>query len=168
MKTEIIKLTSEKPDIEVLKKAAKVLDTGGLVAFPTETVYGIACPAQPDAISRLDQLKDRAEEKYYTLHIAQKDQVGKYLPKIPLRGKKLISNAWPGPVTIVFELSPEQVEKQKQIIGDETFNILYKDNTIGIRCPDNEIASRLLSLTKQPIVAPSANLAGKKPAKDAL
>ena len=164
MKTEIVRLSSDKPEIELLKAAAEVLDGGGLVAFPTETVYGLGCAAEAKAIARLDEVKQRVERKRYTLHIAGKDEVGQYVPRISLRGRKLIKKGWPGPLTIVFELSEAEIEKQRSIIDEDSFNILYRDNTVGIRCPDNAIAKELLRLALKPIVAPSANLGAKQPA----
>ncbi len=164
MQTEVIKLDLTQPDAAEVEKAAKLLDVGGLVAFPTETVYGIACRASTDSIAKLDTLKNRAKDKYYTLHIGQKSDVEKYLPAIGLRAKKLIKNAWPGPLTIVFELSSEEIKKQQGKFAQETFDVLYKNNSIGIRCPDNRVAAMLLQLAQMPVVAPSANVAGQKPA----
>jgi tRNA threonylcarbamoyl adenosine modification protein (Sua5/YciO/YrdC/YwlC family) len=137
------------------------------VAFPTETVYGIGCRARADSISRLDEVKGRDEGKRYTLHIADPEVVRRYVPTIPLKGRKLIANGWPGPLTIVFELDDEALEKQRGVFGDDAFGVLYEDSTIGIRCPDNEIARRLLRCAAEPVVAPSANLDGRAPATDA-
>lgn len=164
MQTKIIKLDLAKPDVSEVEKAAKLIDAGGLVAFPTETVYGIGCRAAVDSIAKLDNLKNRAKDKYYTLHIGQKNDVEKYLPTIGLRAKKLIKNTWPGPLTIVFELSSEEIKKQQDKFAQEIFDVLYKNNSIGIRCPDNRVAAMLLQLAQMPVVAPSANVAGQKPA----
>jgi tRNA threonylcarbamoyl adenosine modification protein (Sua5/YciO/YrdC/YwlC family) len=167
MKTEVVRLTAENPDIEKSEAAARALDQGRLVVFPTETVYGIGCRAKADSISRLDEIKGRAAGKRYTLHIPNPQDVGRYVPKVPPRGRKLIANGWPGPLTIVFELDDESLEKQRDVVGDDAFGVLYEDSTIGIRCPDNEIARQLLRLAAEPIVAPSANLSDRAPATDA-
>jgi len=104
MQTEVVKLDATKPDIGKVKEAAQLIDAGQLVAFPTETVYGIACRVETTSLIKLDKLKGRGPEKYYTLHIGGKNDVKKYLPSVGLRAGKLIKNFWPGPLTIVFEL----------------------------------------------------------------
>jgi protein-tyrosine phosphatase len=84
-----------------------------------------------------------------------------------LRAQKLIKNGWPGPVTIVFELDEKDAAKQRKKLPNEVFEALYKDNSIGIRCPDNRIAAMLLQATLNPVVAPSANMTGQPAATDA-
>ena len=167
MKTEVVSLTAENPDIEKIQVAARALDEGQLVAFGTETVYGIGCRARADSIRRLDEVKGRTADKRYTLHIADPEVVTRYVPTIPLKGRKLIANGWPGPLTIVFELDREALGQQRSVFGDDAFDVLYEDGTIGIRCPDNQIARQLLRSATLPIVAPSANLDGRAPATDA-
>ena len=167
MQTEVVKLDPNRPDIGKIKQAAALIDSGGLVAFPTETVYGIACRVNTESLTRLDNLKGREPEKHYTLHIGEKNDVGKYVPSVGLRAQKLIKNAWPGPLTIVIELNTHDIDKQRNRLGKEIFESLYIDNSIGIRCPDNPVASMLLRQTCGPVVAPSANIAGQTPAVDA-
>ncbi len=167
MQTKIVKLDATKIDLAKIKEAAQIIDAGGLVAFPTETVYGIASRVKPDSLIKLNNLKGRDPDKHYTLHISQKTDVKKYLPTIGLKAQKLIRNGWPGPLTIVFELDDRDIKKQQTRFDKEVFESLYKDNSIGIRCPDNPIASTLLRLTNNPVVAPSANITGQRPAGDA-
>ncbi len=166
MDTKIAKVDTGRPDSEIIAEAAQIIDAGGLVAFPTETVYGIACRAKNDALARLSAIKDRTAEKYYTLHIGRKSDVAKYVPGIGLRARKLIDKAWPGPVTIVFELDSGDLEKQRNSLEPEVFDNLYKDSSIGIRCPDNAVASALLQAASTAVVAPSANITGQNPAVD--
>jgi L-threonylcarbamoyladenylate synthase len=178
VETKVIKLDAGNVDATAIKEAAKVLDAGGLVAFPTETVYGIGCRVSGDSLARLDRVKGRSAfsetspksgpaDKYYTLHIAKPSDASKYVPTLGLRAKKLIRNAWPGPLTIVFELDDKDIVLQKAGLPPEVFANLYRDNSIGIRCPDNKIASLVLTDAKFPIVAPSANLTGQAPAVEA-
>ncbi len=167
MQTKVVKIDIAKPDMAKIKEAASLLDAGSLVAIPTETVYGIACRVRPDSLTKLNNLKGRSPDKYYTLHIGQKEDVKKYVPTICIKAQKLIDNAWPGPLTIVFELDNNNLSKQKNEFPDEVFNELYKDNSIGIRCCENQIASLLLQQTTNPVVAPSANITGRPPAIDA-
>lgn len=167
MQTKIIKLDPVKIDAAKVEEAAQVVDVGGLVAFPTETVYGIACRVETTSLAKLDNLKGRGTDKHYTLHIGRPADVEKYVPAVGLRARKLIRNAWPGPLTIVFELAERDIEKQQKSLKKEVFENLYKDNSIGIRCPDNAVATMLLQRTKEPVVAPSANKTSQPPAADA-
>jgi len=162
-----MKISGRQGDLDRIKKAAELVEAGGLVAFPTETVYGLACRVEHSALARLDQLKGRDAGKHYTLHIGQMDEYRKYVPKISIRAEKLIRQAWPGPLTLVFELDAAEMEVQRGRLDGETVRALYKDNSIGIRCPDHPVASLLLRLINYPVVAPSANHAGKPPATDA-
>ena len=164
MQTEVVKLDPEKPDLAVIKQASELIAAGGLVAIPTETVYGIACRVESASLAKLNRLKGRSPEKYYTLHLHSKDEIKNYVPAIGLQGQKLIKNALPGPLTIVFGLTPQDIEKQRNSFPKDVFENLYKDSSIGIRCPDHPVASKLLQLTPCPVVVPSANLTGKPPA----
>jgi len=164
MQTKVVKVDDAQIDSAKIKEAASVIDAGGLVAIPTETVYGIACRVRTNSLARLDRLKGRSPEKYYTLHIGRKSNLQKYVPTVGLKAQKLIKNTWPGPLTIVFELDAQDIEKQRTSLEAEVFENLYKDNSIGIRCPDNPIASALLRLAQNPVVAPSANVTGQPPA----
>ena len=168
MRTTILKINDPLKDIDKLKQAADCIDSGGLVVFPTETVYGIACKTEQKSIAKLDEVKKRDADKRYTLHIGDKKKLQDYVPTLSLPARKLVENAWPGPVTIVFEIDPKDINPLKKKLGDEIIELLYKDNTIGIRCPDNDVARELLNLCKFPVVAPSANIAGKEPATDAV
>jgi protein-tyrosine phosphatase len=167
MKTKVLKLDAAKIDAMKINEAAAIIESGGLVAFPTETVYGIACRVKIDSLTRLDSLKGRTAGKYYTLHIGQKSDVGNYVPTVGIKAQKLIQNAWPGPLTIVFELEENDIDKQQENLEREVFESLYRNDSIGIRCPDNTIAAMLLQQTKTPVVAPSANVTDKPPAVDA-
>ncbi len=164
MKTEVVKISSVEADGAKIAAAARILDEGGVVAFPTETVYGLGCRAEAGAIARLDELKGRPAEKRYTLHIADREEVHRYVPWMPPHAAKLVRLAWPGPVTIVFELSGADLEKQKAVVLREAFDVLYGAGTIGIRCIDNRIGQSLLGAAGTPIVAPSANRSGERPA----
>jgi len=164
---EVVKISGRPGDLDRIKEAAKVVEAGGLVAFPTETVYGIACRVHPQNLRRLDKIKGRDADKHYTLHIGQIDEYRKYVRRVDLRTEKLIRQGWPGPLTLVFEVDCEQIAEQRIRLGEDVTNILYKEGSIGIRCPDHPVASLLLRLVNCPVVAPSANRAGRQPPKDA-
>jgi L-threonylcarbamoyladenylate synthase len=167
MKTRVVKIDRSKIDTAIIEEAAQIIDAGGLVAFPTETVYGIACRVEASSLERLNEVKGRQPEKPYTLHIGRKEDVSQYVPVIGLRAKKLIERLWPGPLTIVFELKPEQIEAQRQKLAKEVFENLYKNNSIGIRLSDDAAAVKLLQAVKRPVVAPSVNMTDASPATDA-
>jgi len=167
MTAEVIKISGHPSDLDRIEEAAKKIEAGGLVAFPTETVYGIACRVAPSSLARLDEIKGRDAAKHYTLHLGQIDEYRQYVPKIGLRAEKLVHRAWPGPLTLVFELEAEQIAHQRSLLGSDVTSILYKEDSIGIRCPDHPVASLLLRLANGPVVAPSANRAGRTPATNA-
>lgn len=167
METKVVKLDPNSLDVHTIREAAGIVNAGGLVAFPTETVYGIACRVDVRSLAKLNRAKGRDAEKHYTLHIGDKSDVEKYVPTIGIRGRKLVEHAWPGPLTLVFELSHEDIGKQRRSLERDVFENLYRDDSIGIRCPDDAIALALLRETHSPVVAPSANKAGQPPAVNA-
>jgi len=167
MQTSVIKLDPAKPDPAGIKHAANLIDSGALVAFPTETVYGIASALKTEPLKRLDDLKGRDRTKPYTVHIGQKSDVSKYVSRIDLRLEKLMRKAWPGPLTIVFKLTAEDIRRQRSRLDAPLFDAVCSSKSLGLRCPQNRIASQLLSWSESIVVAPSANLAGRDPACDA-
>jgi L-threonylcarbamoyladenylate synthase len=163
MKTQIFHIDRAAPDPSAMRRAAEAIERGGFVIFPTETVYGIACRARTSSIAALDSIKQRVPQKSYSLHIAKKEDVRRYVPRMTLPARKLVEKMWPGPLTIVFDLSPEDMDLQRRTLPADQM-CLYTGSSIGIRCPDDPIATALLSETKCPVVAPSANLCGEPPA----
>jgi protein-tyrosine phosphatase len=163
MKTECYNWDQKNLD-KIVRLAAKILDNGGLVGLPTETVYGLACRAEPEVILRLDEIKARAEGKRYSLHLGRTEDVYRYVPQMPIRVKAFIRKGLPGPITLVCSLHDAQLAYQRQKLGDKVFNVLYENGSIGIRVPDCEPAIRILSEAVWPIVASSANLSGQEPA----
>jgi tRNA threonylcarbamoyl adenosine modification protein (Sua5/YciO/YrdC/YwlC family) len=164
VKTEIIKMNTL-GDTAFARKAAALLDNGLLVAFPTETVYGIGCKVEKQALERLNELKDRPSEKRYTLHVGSREQLTKYIPSMGARARKLVRYALPGPVTVVFELDEHALKQAGENLGKNVFGLLYAEGTLGIRYPDNPVACAILLQAQSPVVAPSANPAGQEPAK---
>jgi L-threonylcarbamoyladenylate synthase len=163
MKTKVLKIDRSDTELCCLQEAAAIVDAGGLVAFPTETVYGIACRANSQSLERLNQVKHRPADRPYSLHIGEKSLIRRYIPRMNLKTRKLLENAWPGALTVVFDLSPQDMQKQLAQLGADTVENLYQGASIGVRCPDNPVASTLLRLTKSPVLAPSANQSGEAP-----
>ncbi len=165
MKTPILDVKSPQGE-QSITQAARALEEGKLVVFPTETVYGIACAAIPEAVHRLDEVKSREKTKHYSLHIDDPQKTGQYIPHISAPAARLIRRGWPGPLTIVFELSPQQVQMQKDFVDPRSFDLLYKSPTLGIRCVSHPAGRALLRECSLPIFAPSANPAGQPPATE--
>ena len=166
MNTEILSIQSVEQK-EPIRRAGRLLREGGIVAFPTETVYGLGAKAEKSVLYRLNQLKGRTPDKRYTLHIGSLDDLSRYVSKPSFQARKLMQNTWPGPVTIVFELDNEFLVKIKHSLPPETFELLYQDGTLGVRFPDNPVACAVLAEALAPIVAPSANPAAQPPAVNA-
>jgi tRNA threonylcarbamoyl adenosine modification protein (Sua5/YciO/YrdC/YwlC family) len=140
IKTKICRVDARHIDPAVIAEAAAILDKGGFVVFPTETVYGIAANLlHKGAMERLRALKERSQDKPFTIHICHKNDAQNYAAGILPRAFKLMNRFWPGPLTIVLRAPHEK--------------------TVGLRMPKNDIALRLLGSVDFPVVAPSANKA---------
>ncbi len=144
MKTQIISIHPRYPEMDKIAHCAKIIQKGGLVIFPTETVYGVAADSSnPKAVERLRAIKKRDASKPFSLLTAKKDldDINANLDKSVY---KVIDEFWPGPLTIVISL--KDTEK-----------------TVGVRMPNNAIALSLVKESRCLLVAPSANLADKTP-----
>jgi len=131
--------------------AGKALSCGELVAIPTETVYGLAANALiPGAVENIFAAKGRPQDNPLIIHIASAKDCEKYVKSISEKSKKLMDKFWPGPLTIVMEA--------KEIIPSVVTAGL---NTVAVRCPENEIARKLIDAAGVPLAAPSANISGK-------
>lgn len=167
MAADVLKVSDRQGDLERIKEAAQIVESGGLVAFPTETVYGIACRVKQKSLARLDQIKGRDASKHYTVHIGQPEDYRRYVDGVGIRAEKLIRRAWPGPLTLVFEQEQAKIAGHREHLGADVADTIYKDGSIGLRCPDHPVASLLLRLADCPVVAPSANRGGQEPATNA-
>ncbi|EGG41764.1 Sua5/YciO/YrdC/YwlC family protein [Candidatus Nitrosarchaeum limnium SFB1] len=151
MKTRVIIVNPKKPQIKKIDQCVSILRKGGLVAFPTETVYGLGADGlNPKAIKKIFQAKNRPSDNPLIFHISNKKDVKKYTKDIPATAEKLIEKFWPGPLTLIL--------KKSSIIPKIATGGL---NTIAIRMPSHKIALSLINSLGNPIVAPSANLFGK-------
>jgi protein-tyrosine phosphatase len=168
MPTEVLRLDPQRDYRAEITRAANLLRDGGLVGFPTETVYGVGARADlPAAIAALREVKGRAETKPFTLHIGRPDDVHQYVPDLTALARRFIRKAWPGPVTLVFSVDdPASTPAVKQF-GSSLVERLYFERTLGVRCPDDPIATALLTEAAVPVVAASANRAGNPPPRSA-
>jgi len=164
MSTSVLKSEAQEPSADILRQAGDVLRGGGLVAFPTETVYGLGARADhAGAMERLRAIKTRAAGKAFTVHVATREDVRQFAPELPRMAARLVHKAWPGPLTLI--VSVEKPSDAPVMVGrnGSAAAAMYYDNTIGLRCPDDPFAHALLRSIDAPIVASSANLAGEPP-----
>ena len=137
--------------LQELEDAATVLRNGGLVIFPTETVYGVGANAlKQDSVDQIFQAKGRANDNPLIVHIHNFEQLNEFVAEISPMEQALIDAFFPGPFTLVL--------KKKPIIPD---NVSAKLDTVGIRMPENKIAHELLKCANVPVAAPSANLSSR-------
>lgn len=150
IQTEIIKIRKEE-DYEKLEKGAKIIRSGGLVAFPTETVYGLGANGLDEkAVGKIFLAKARPQDNPLILHVSHIDQVLPLVETIPETARKLMDRFWPGPLTIIL--------KRSQLVPDVITGGL---DTVAVRMPDNPIALSLIDLSQRPLAAPSANISGR-------
>ena len=162
MNAKVINLNQLQNIESAVAEARGILRAGGLVAFPTETVYGLGANIDaPGTMERLCRVKNRPAGKPHTLHIGHKKTVDAYVPKLSLLDRQLLRKAWPGPVTVVFELNSEQQEIISNSMSAQRIGHLYHKHCIGIRLPDHPVAQKLLQQPDCVVVAPSANLSGE-------
>jgi L-threonylcarbamoyladenylate synthase len=150
-KTAVLRVNPQKPEKEKIRAAANFIKNGGLVAFPTETVYGLGADAlNPNAVLAAFKAKKRPLDNPPIVHVAEAKDVYKLAKKVPIHTEKLMRELWPGPLTLVF--------KRSEIVPDVTVSGL---DTIAIRMPRHKVALALIRESERPIIGPSANLAGK-------
>lgn len=145
MQTRTFPVDREDLDPAALEEPARILADGGLVAFPTETVYGIAANADDEAaVARLRELKGRPADKPLTLHLAERADLAQLLPSIPQVAHLLMDLYWPGPLTLVLPLEGGK--------------------SIGVRLPSDPVGRELIRRSGVRVVASSANRSGEAPA----
>ena len=150
-KTLILKVDSQNPEIEKVRAAADIIRKGGLVAFPTETVYGLGADAlNQKAVLALFEAKKRPLDNPPIVHVENVSDVYRLAEHVPTKADRLMRKFWPGPLTLIF--------KRSEIVPDVTVAGL---ETIAIRMPQHAVALALIKESRRPIAAPSANLAGK-------
>lgn len=146
MQTSLLSDTRE--DIE---KAGAILRRGGLVAFPTETVYGLGANAfDAEAVGRVYEAKGRPSDNPMIVHIAENEEILRLTPGITSDMRKLMDAFWPGPMTMIVPRLPA--------VPDRTTGGL---NTVGVRLPSDPVARAMIKAAGVPIAAPSANISGR-------
>ena len=138
-------------DAAAIEKAADILKHGGLVAIPTETVYGLGANGLDEqAVARIFEAKGRPQDNPLILHISGPEEIERYCHHIPQSAYDLAEAFWPGPLTMVLPA--------KSIVPLRTTGGL---STVALRCPGHEAALAVIKAAGVPIAAPSANLSGK-------
>ncbi len=134
----------------ILKSAAQIIQNGGLLAIPTETVYGLGANAlDGKAVLGIFEAKGRPQDNPLLIHIPDASWLERYCEDIPPLAYKLAEIFWPGPLTMIL--------KSKACIPKETTCGL---KTVGVRCPDNEVTAEIIRMAGVPVAAPSANRSG--------
>lgn len=151
MNTTISKIDRNNIDKKIIENAGKIIKEGSLVAFPTETVYGLGSDGlNEEACKHIFEAKGRPNDNPLILHISNISMLYNLTDDINEESKKLMERCWPGPLTIIFK-------KSDKVPSAVTAGL----DTVAIRYPKDEIALALISAANTPIAAPSANLSGK-------
>lgn len=133
-------------------EAAEKLKQDEVVAFPTETVYGLGGNAKSDeAVSKIFEAKGRPGDNPLIVHISSQEQIHSFVKEIPEKAKRLMDAFWPGPLTIILE-------KNAGVLSDKATAGL---SSVAVRMPDHPVARALIEASGLPLAAPSANLSGK-------
>ena len=131
--------------------AADIIKSGGLVAIPTETVYGLGADGlNEDAVKKIFEAKGRPQDNPLILHLSCPEEMERYCRDIPESAYRLAEAYWPGPLTMVLHA--------RDIVPKRTTGGL---STVAVRCPDCEITRKIIAAAGVPLAAPSANLSGK-------
>jgi L-threonylcarbamoyladenylate synthase len=151
METKVVFLDERSIDADAIKEAGEVIKKGGLVTFPTETVYGLGANAlDKEAVKKIFIAKGRPQDNPLIVHVADFEGIKPLVTDIPEIAEKLMKKFWPGPMTIILNKS--------DLIPEVTSAGL---KTIGIRMPSNIICRELIRASGLPIAAPSANISGR-------
>ena len=154
MVTEVVEIEEQNIDskaAESLEKAGRIIKEGGLVAFPTETVYGLGGDAlNPDSSKKIYAAKGRPSDNPLIVHVCRFEDVEKIVAEVPETARKLADAFWPGPLTMIMN-------KNDKVPYETTGGL----DTVAIRMPNNKIALKLIELSGGYIAAPSANTSGR-------
>lgn len=149
--TRYIKVDPVHPEAKAVEEAGRILRRGGLVAFPTETVYGLGANAlDGPAVARIFEAKGRPSDNPLIVHVADQGDVNSLTERVPDTAKALMEAFWPGPLTLVLPVG-------KAIPAEVTAGL----RTVAVRMPGHPVALALIKAAGVPIAAPSANLSGR-------
>lgn len=150
MQTEIVKMTTANNE-QALQKAGQILKNGGLVAFPTETVYGLGANGlDAAACVKIYEAKGRPSDNPLILHVADRAMIAMIAKEVTPMAEKLLAAFCPGPITLIM--------KRRKVVPDRITGGL---DTVGIRMPEADIARAMIKAAGVPVAAPSANISGR-------
>ena len=151
MKAEVVSMTADNLDMEAIRRGGDILKQGGLVAFPTETVYGLGGDAlNPQASMKIYAAKGRPSDNPLIVHIAEFDKLAPIVAEVPEKAKILAEKYWPGPLTMILPKS--------DLVPQETTGGL---DSVAVRFPSDRIAQELIKAAGGYVAAPSANTSGR-------
>ena len=151
MKTCYWKLQGNSEDAEIFRKAGELIRQGEVVAFPTETVYGLGANGlNPEAVAKIFAAKGRPQDNPLIMHIARKEDIAQLTTGLNANAEKIMEHFMPGPLTMIVPKAP--------IVPDVTSAGL---DTVGVRFPGNKYAQEFIRACGCPIAAPSANISGR-------
>jgi L-threonylcarbamoyladenylate synthase len=149
--TQVIQIDPARPDRAVIERAAAVIRSGGLVAFPTETVYGLGADATNEqAVQKIFEAKRRPADNPLIAHVAGREMLYAIASEISPKAERLIERFWPGPLALVFA--------RKHVLAETVTAGL---DTVAVRMPENLVAIELIRRAGVPVAAPSANVSGR-------
>ncbi len=165
MSAIVIDLTQSNDLRDVVHRAVQVLAEGGIVALPTETVYGLAARALvPEAVERLGKIKGRGTEQPWTLAVRSFEEAYDYVPTAPLLAQRLARRCWPGPLTLVLD-RPDHPSLLDELPAAVQRRVA-PGSTIGFRVPAHDVVLDVLQLSIGPLLLTSANRTGAPAAPD--
>ena len=151
METQVIRLSYSQIDETMIEEAGRIIRKGGLVAFPTETVYGLGGDAlNPESSKKIYAAKGRPSDNPLIVHIADKRDLYRIVREVPEKAKKLMEAFWPGPLTMIFY--------KNELVPQATTGGL---DTVAVRMPSDRIAAAFIRAAGGFVAAPSANVSGR-------
>ena len=151
METQVRRLSYSQIDETMIEEAGRIIRKGGLVAFPTETVYGLGGDAlNPESSKKIYAAKGRPSDNPLIVHIADKRDLYRIVREVPEKAKKLMEAFWPGPLTMIFY--------KNELVPQATTGGL---DTVAVRMPSDRIAAAFIRAAGGFVAAPSANVSGR-------
>jgi len=148
----VLKIDPVHPESDKIHRAAEIILNGGVIGYPTETVYGLGANAfLPEAVERIFMLKQRVASQAILLIAADLDMVAQLVSEIPTAAFRLAESFWPGPLTLIFNAGTKVIPELSGASG-----------TVGVRIPGNAICLELLKAAAVPITSTSANISGQQ------
>ncbi len=162
MSAEVLDWRASEEPSDIVHRVVECLAQGGVVALPTETVYGIAASVLvPEAVERLVHVKGRDEGKPFALAVKGADEALDWVPRASALGRRLMRRCWPGPITLVFQTGRDSLVER---LDERVRRRVCPEGTVGLRVPAHMGVLEVLRYLPAPIALTSANLSGRPPA----